>query len=251
MQKKYPNDETVRYYLMRALQNEDPQENFDEILTLGEQLLESSNMEFRMGAIRGLCFTYLHNGNRAKALAYADMMPPPEDLHRHVLEGDALVEHCQNYFWHICGKMSFYMTTLLDCKASGYTHGEKHAMLHTMYEIFHMIFPNSDFGYWNDRLAKLCFFMARESAVLGAFEQSLEELEKMLKHVEDYEECSEISHSSLLVNRIEVDKNTIAKSSEETLGHTFVRYLNREEHIFVSIKNDFRYINIMDRLASL
>ena len=68
MQKKYPNDETVRYYLMRVLQNGYIDESFDEIVMLGEQLMESTNMEYRTGAIRGLCFTYLHKGNRTKAL---------------------------------------------------------------------------------------------------------------------------------------------------------------------------------------
>jgi transcriptional regulator with XRE-family HTH domain len=57
MQKKYPNDETVRYNLMRALQNGYIDESFDEIVMIGEQLLESSNVEYKMGAIRGLCFS--------------------------------------------------------------------------------------------------------------------------------------------------------------------------------------------------
>lgn len=72
MQKKYPNDETVRYFLMRVLQNGYIDESFDEIVLLGEQLMESKNMEYRTGAIRGLCFTYLHKGNRAKALQYGN-----------------------------------------------------------------------------------------------------------------------------------------------------------------------------------
>ena len=113
MQKKYPNDETVRYYLMRVLQNGYIDESFDEIVMLGEQLLESTNMEYKMGAIRGLCFTYLHMGDRAKALQYADMMPPAEDLYLHVLEGDELVEHCQNYFWKVCDRMYLYMNYLM------------------------------------------------------------------------------------------------------------------------------------------
>ena len=72
MQKKYPNDETVRYYLMSVLQNGYIDESFDEIVLLGEQLMESKNMEYRTGAIRGLCFTYLHKGDRAKALQYGN-----------------------------------------------------------------------------------------------------------------------------------------------------------------------------------
>ena len=132
MQKKYPNDETVRHHLMRALQNEDVDKYFEEIVSLGEQLLQSKKTEYRMGAIRGLCLTYLHKGDRKTALQYADMMPPAEDLHLHVLEGDELVMHCQNYFWKIFDKMYVYLLYLIDCPEAGYTFEEKHSML-TLY----------------------------------------------------------------------------------------------------------------------
>ena len=173
MQKKYPNDETVRFYLMRVLQNEYIDESFDEIVMLGEQLLESANTEYRTGAIRCLCFTYLHKENRSKALQYADMMPPAEDLHVHVLEGNTLVEHCQNYFWKVCDQMYLYLHSLLNCKEAGYTHEEKHSMWNTMYDMFNMIFPHRDFGFWEERLAKICFFMAIESAQSEQSEKAL------------------------------------------------------------------------------
>ena len=251
MQKKYPNDETVRYHLMRVLQNGYIDESFDEIVMLGEQLLDSDNMEYRTGAIRGLCFTYLHKGNRTKALQYADMIPPTEDLHLHVLEGNELVEHCQNYFWKVCDRMYLYMKYLLDCTDAGYTHEEKHEMLETLYNMFHMIFSNQDFGYWHDRLARISFFMALESAKIGKSEKAIEELEKMNKHMKEYQKFKKIEHSSLLVNRIKVDQSKIEKSSEETPAHACLRYLNNNEHVFAAIKDDCRYISIKDRLANL
>ena len=251
MQMKYPNDETVRYYLMRVLQNGYADESFDEIVMLGEQLLESTNMEYKMGAIRGLCFTYLHMGDRAKALQYADMMPPAEDLYLHVLEGDELVEHCQNYFWKVCDRMYLYMKYLIDCKDSGYTHEEKHAMLNSLYDMFHMIFTDKDFGFYNDRLVRISFFMALESGKAGQFERAMEELEKMLIYLENYKGFTGISHSSLLVNKIKIGQSNIAKSSEETLGHAYLRYLNNNDNVFVSIKNDPRYTSIIERLAAL
>ena len=251
MQKKYPNDETVRYYLMRVLQNGYADESFDEIVMLGEQLLESTNMEYKMGAIRGLCFTYLHKGDRAKALQYADMMPPAEDLYLHVLEGDKLVEHCQNYFWKVCDRMYLYMKYLIDCKDSGYTHEEKHAMWNSLYDMFHMIFTDKDFGFYNDRLVRISFFMALESGKAGQFERAMEELEKLLIYLENYKGFTGISHSSLLVNKIKIGQSNIAKSSEETLGHAYLRYLNNNDNVFASIKNDPRYTSIKERLAAL
>ena len=251
MQKKYPNDETVRYYLMRALQNGYSDEYFDEIVMLGEQLLDSSNSKYRTGAIRGLCFTYLHKGDRAKALQYADMMPPAEDLHLHVLEGEALVEHCQNYFWKVCDKMHLYMTYLLNHAESDYTHEEKREMWRSLYDTFHIIFADKDFGFYHDRLVRICFFMALESGKAGEFEKAIEDLERMLEHLEKYDDFTDIAHSSLLVNKIKINQSNIFKSSTETLGHTYLRYLNNNDNVFIAIKDDRRYTALKDRLAVL
>ncbi len=251
LQKKYPNDETVRYYLMRVLQNGYIDESFGEIVMLGEQLLDSDNMEYRTGAIRGLCFTYLHKGNRAKALQYADMIPSAEDLHVHVLEGNELVEHCQNYFWKVCDQMYLYMKYLIDCKDAGYTHEEKHTILKSLYDMFHIIFSNEDFGFYNDRLTRISFFMALESGKAGEFDRAISELEKMVLYCEKFKNFTEIDHSSLFVNKIKFNRKDISKHSEETLGHAYLRYLNNNDNLFASIKNDPRYTSIKERLAVL
>ena len=251
MQKKYPNDETVRYNLMNVLKTGYVDESFDEIVMLGEQLLQSTNMEYRTGAIRGLCLTYLDKGDRAKALQYADMIPPAEDLHVHVLEGNELVEHCQNYFWKVCDRMYLYMKYLIDCKDAGYTHEEKHTMLKSLYDMFHIIFSNEDFGFYNDRLTRISFFMALESGKAGEFDRAIGELEKMVLYCEKFKNFTEIDHSSLFVNKIKFSRKDISKHSEETLGHAYLRYLNNNDNVFASIKNDPRYTNIKERLAAL
>ena len=251
IQKKYPNDETVRYYLMRVLQNGYIDESFDEIITLGEQLMESSNMEYRMGAIRGLCFTYLHKNDRAKAIQYAEMMPPAEDLFVHVLEGEELVEHCQNYFWKVCDQMYLYMVYLLNHTESEYTHEEKHSMWSSLYDMFQIIFTNEDFGFYYDHLARVSFFMALESGKAGKLEMAMNELEKMVLFCEKLEDFKEIAHSSLLVNKIKISAKDIFKSSDETLGHTCLRYLNNNDSIFASIKDSSRYSKIKERLSVL
>mgnify|MGYP003302278683 CR=1 FL=1 len=251
MQKKYPNDETVRYNLMKVLRTGYVDESFSEIVMLGEQLLQSTNMEYRTGAIRGLCLTYLDKGNREKALQYADMISPAEDLRVHVLEGNDLVEHCQNYFWKVCDRMYLYMKYLIDCKEAGYTHEEKHTMLKSLYDMFHIIFSNEDFGFYNDRLTRISFFMALESGKAGEFDRAIGELEKMVLYCEKFKNFTEIDHSSLFVNKIKFSRKDISKHSEETLGHAYLRYLNNNDNVFASIKDMPRYLNIKERLAEL
>ena len=251
MQKKYPNDETVRYYLMRVLQNGYANENFDEIVALGEQLLNSTNMQFRMGTIQCLCYMYLNHGNKEKALQYADMIPPAMDLRLHVLEGDELVEHCQNYFWNVCGHMYLYMKYLIDCKEAGYTPEEKHYMWNILYDMIHMIFSENDFGFWHDRLGRISFFMALESGKQKLFDRAMQELEQVIMHFESYQNFNAISHTSLLVNKVKVDLSNIAKSTDETLGHMYLRYLNNNDVVFEMIKDTPRYINIKEQLSNL
>ena len=252
MQKKYPNDETVRHHLMRALQNEDVDKYFEEIVSLGEQLLQSKKTEYRMGAIRGLCLTYLHKGDRKTALQYADMMPPAEDLHLHVLEGDELVMHCQNYFWKIFDKMYVYLLYLIDCPEAGYTFEEKHSMLKMLYDMIGMIFSDGDFGFFDDRLARISFFMAAQSAKAGKLERALDELEMLIAHLEKLQSFSQIEHTSLLVNKIKHGADNITKHTDEPLGHFYWRHLNRVlADAYAPVKDSPRYAAIMERLAAL
>ncbi len=73
----------------------------------------------------------------------------------------------------------------------------------------------------------------------------------MIAHMESYNRFTKISHSSLLVNKIEIDQNNIPKHSEETLGHTYLRYLNNHAYVFSEAKKDDKLGIIKERLASL
>ena len=251
MQKKYPNDETVRYRLMWVLRNLSDKENFKEIVSIGEQLLKSENVNYRMGAISCLCFTHQHVGDKKTARQYADMMPQHTDLHLHVLEGDELVTHCQNYFWKVCDTMHLYMKYLLDCPEAKYTTEEKHSMWKMLYDMVGMIFSDGDFGFYDDRLATFSFFMASQSAKYGNFEQALGELETMATHLESLQKFSKTEHTSLLVNKIQVAQSNIFKSQAETLGQAYLRHLTKPDSLFAPVKDSARYTAIKERLAKL
>ncbi len=251
MQKKYPNDETVRYRLMWVLRNASDRENFDEIISIGEQLLKSENTNYRMGAISCLCFTHLRVGDKKAARQYADMMPQHTDLHLHVLEGNDLVLHCQNYFWKVCDDMHLYMKYLLDCPEAKYTPEQKHTMWKMLYDIVCIIFSDKDFGFYNDRLATFSFFMAAQSAKIGEFERALDELELMTVHLEALQSFSQIQHTSLLVNTIKVAQSDIFKSQAETLGQTYLRHITKPDSLFIPTKDTPRYAAITERLAKL
>lgn len=251
MQRKYPNDETVLYLLMRALQNGYVDDAFEEIVMLGERLLTAQSMAHRTGAIRGLCFTYLAHGDREKAKEYADMMPTNQDLYLHVLEGDALAEHCHNYFWKACDKMDLYMQYLLNDDAAGYTPAERHEARKMLYDMFGMIFRDGDFGFWHDRLARISFSMACDSMRDGEHDRALCELEQMVSHLEGLENFDSMTHTSLLVRGLKTDRTNIARSHEEKPAQSYLRYLNKQSDLFAPLAEDERFLKIKEKMASI
>ena len=251
MQKKYPNDETVLYLLMQTLQNGYPKESFEEILMLGERLLHAQSMGHRTGAIRGLCFTYLANGDRQSAKEYAEMMPANQDLYLHVLEGDELAEHCRNYFWKVCDKMHLYMQYHLNCDASGYTPAERHEARKMLYDMFHMVFCDGDFGFWHDRLARLSFSMACDSMRVDEHDRAIDELEQMICHLEGLENFDTVTHTSLLVRGLKTDRTNMSRSHEETLAQSFLRYLNNQTDLFSPVSENERFLSVKEKMAAL
>ncbi len=251
MQKKYPNDETVMFHLMRALQNGYVSENFDEIIMLGETLLSSQNAEYKFGAIKALCFTYKENGDAGNALRYAKMPPEYEDLLVHVLKGDELTEHCQKFFYNICRKMYIELNYLLNREDAPYTAKEKHAMRASLYNIFNIIFHDGDFGYLEEALGRICFFMACDSMEIGENERALDELSEMLSHFEKAHNFDKISHTSLFVNTLTISKEECKKHSEESPAHQYLRYINNKSKLFEPIANDKRFIFIKDSLENI
>ena len=93
--------------------------------------------------------------------------------------------------------------------------------------------------------------MALESGKAGEFDRAIGELEKMVLYCEKFKNFTEIDHSSLLVNKIKINQTNIFKSSDQPLGDAYLRYLNNNDNVFASIKNDPRYTNIKERLAAL
>jgi len=249
MQRKYPSDETVLFHLMRALKTADETEYYGEITEIGESLLSSKDAEKRHIAIRCLCFIHEAKGNHAEALRYAAMIPTNEDLFIHILKGNELFKHCQKYFGNLCTQMFQYINSIVYFTENHYSAEECHDICKKLYDIFHIIYEKSDFGYMEeDRLGRLCFRMAQDSAICGQGERALAELEEMMVHFDKTMAFERINHSSLLVNTLSFDRSDIRKSDEENIYTKFYRYLNKRIAIFADIEDSPRFIAVKKTL---
>ncbi len=250
MSKKYPNDETVMYQLMKALRVTEETDNDQELISIGKRLLLSTDPEIRHSAIRCLCFTHFEKGNYEEARKYAGMIPVHEDLYVAVLRGDDLLRHCQNYFSDICNQMFTYVNSILYLNDNHYTPEQKHSIAQKLYDIFHIIHEDRDFGYMDeDRMGRLCFRMAQDSAASGEYQQALDELEEMIVHFDRMEFFTEIKQTSLLLDTLTADKAKLKKHCEDNIFATFAHYLERCEDIFKPLEKDERFIAVRKQLA--
>lgn len=250
MIKKYPNDEAVMFQLMKALKITREIECYAEIIDLGKRLLVSEDLKKQHVAIRCLCFTHEANGNHKEALKYASMIPANEDLLIHILKEQPLLEHCQRYFSNICNQMFLYINSLAYLSSSHYTPEERHIICKKLYDIYHIIHEKSDFSYENeDRLGRLCFRMAQDSAMSGHSERALKELEEMIDHFERMTEFTHVDFESVLLNTLSYDKSEVRRVHEENIYSLFLSYLEKHIDNFESIADTPRFIAVKQQLA--
>jgi len=250
MQKKYPNDETVLHWLKSDLYAVDRKEHSKEIISLSERLLKSDNSEYRFGAIQTLALTYSALGKDEKAYEYAASVPCDRDLLVHVLKGEKLAEHCRWFFWKVCDRMYLEHQYLTQCAEAGYTAQERHAIRKAIYDIFHIIFSDGDFGFWEDRLAMLCFKMALSSAEMGKIDRAFAELEATCDHLTKMGRFVTIDHTSPMVKGLHYEAVQIGRSSEETYAASFLRQLNTNPR-FACLQGDPQLDIICEKLRAM
>ena len=250
MQKKYPNDEDVLYNLMYDLWSVERTNSSEEIISIANKLLKSDSLEIRYGAIQLLAFIYSALGNYQKSVEYAKMVPCNRDLLSSVLKGEELVEHCRWYFWKISDTMFRLSRSMIQCSEAKYTANEKHAVNETVYNFFHMVFSDGDFGFWENRLATLCRDMAIYSVEMRYIDKAFDELNKMCEHVEKYQKFTAIKHTSLLVRSLEYNSLQSASSDEYSMAYGLLCSLEGNPR-FAPLHEDERFEMIKNRLKSL
>ena len=249
-QQRYPHNETVLNHLMHDLFIVDKINNSEEIIAIGGKLLESKNPEFHFSALQMLAMTHAAIGNDQLAIDYARQVPTNKDMLRLVLKGDELAEHCKWYFWKVCDELYVTESRLTTCPEAGYTPKERHAIRKAIYDIFHIVFSDGDFGFWENRLASACRGLALCSAEMGEIDQAFAELDEMCEHLENYDRFSSIDHTSPMVKGLHYEDAQVSRTSERSLAYTYLTHMNTNP-LFQSIADDARMDGIKQRLQAI
>lgn len=256
MIKKYPNDETVIHELMRAIEScrktDNKKEHNEEIIKLGERLITSSDPYMHRSAISALCFAYHFMGNHEEAVRYAKMNSQGSDLLLYILKDEELREHSQYYFISVCDTMYRHIHRLIYF-TSVYTNEELHAICKKMVDVYYLIYENADFTPCDEyNIGDLYFQMAKNSAVTGNTERAIDELEEMVKHFDKSAEYTQQKHTSLLINTLSTDKNSMTyipgKKGDNTYS-PYLRALDERMDCFAGIANHPRFLAIKEMMS--
>ena len=249
-QQRYPHNETVLNRLMHDLFIVDRINSSEEIIAIASKLLESKTPEIHFDALQTLALTHAAIGNDQLAVEYARQIPTNKDMLRLVLKGDELVTHCKWYFWKVCDELYMAESRLTTCPEANYTPKERHAIRKAIYDIFHIVFSDGDFGFWENRLASACRGLALCSVEACELDRAIAELDEMCDHLEKYADFSCIDHTSPMVKGLHYEEAQVSRTTERSLASTYLEHLNTNP-LLKQLENDPRMAAIKKRLQTI
>ena len=139
---------------------------------------------------------------------------------------------------------------LTQCPEANYSAEERHAIRRAIYDMFHIVFSDGDFGFAEDRLSMLCRDMALASAEAGEIDRAFAELEEMCEHLTRMDEFVAIDHTSPLVKGLHYEASQVGRSSEVTYAKSFLHQLEHNSR-FACLKGDPRLDVICEKLRAM
>ena len=249
--KEFPNDLSVIYNLMYALQAEDRKKNADEIIEYGKRILdESTDNSLRGGAIQSLSFTYYHAKSDAESakkyarMAYSypitsnEMMPL-------FLEGDEAVELCQSNIQTlvdlICGNM------YIMCWKGNYSSEDRIKAFRFAIDCFSLLYSDGNFGFYHERISNCYKEIADCYLKLGDEEQMFNCLEKAAEHAVKYDSRKDGMYTAFMVNKVELSVNDAYKNYTENQCGLLLKSLRKDQ--FAHLQNNPRMMKIIEKLT--
>ena len=247
--KEFPNDLSVIYELMYALQSENRNENADEIIEYGEKILEeSTDNSLRAGAIQSLCYTYNCKGDKDNATKYANMANiyhiSSNQLMARVLEGEEAVEYCQKNIQALFDLI--LSNTSLIMQNAKYTSEESIKACQFVIDCFSLLYTDGNCGFYHCRLSLFYEIMANNYLTLGNIEKVFNCLEKAAEHAILFDTCKDGMFTAFMVNRVKMSSIDAVKNHTENSSELRLKNLKKEK--FAHLQDDPRMIKIIEKL---
>lgn len=249
---EFPNEMRLVHDLMYALRAENGSENADEIIALGERILdESTDNDLRGGAIQSLAFTYHGKGDSKTAKKYAQMSNTMwvshEILLTNLLEGEEAVEHCQSVLQSFLDLM--YSVTNVMTWQGGFPPPDAIKCRRFMLDCFKLLYPDENYGFYHCRVSDLYHRLGNNHMWLGQEDEMFDSFEKAAEHAIKYDTRVNGKYTAFMVNRLTYSVVDACKDYTENDSALLLREFKSE--MYAAYHDHLRMKAIMEKLSEV
>ena len=250
--KEFPNDLSIIYSLMYALDADNVKKYADEIIEYGEKILaESTDNSLRGGAIQCLSFTYYYaKGDAESAKKYAKMacsyQITSNQMMPRFLEGDEAVELCQSNIQTLVDMI--WGNTFIMCCKGNFSFEDRIKAYSFAINCFNLLYSDGNFGFYHERVC-LCYREIADCYLsLGEDGQMFNCLEKAAEHAIKYDSRQDGMYTAFMVNKLELSLNDAYKNYTENQCGLLLKSLREK---YAHLQNDPRMIKLIERLEPI
>lgn len=250
--KEFPEDMSVLYELMYALQAHDRKANADEIIEYGKQILErSTDSALRDGAVQSLCFTYYYaKGDVQAAIKYANMAGiysvTVNQLMPRLLEGDDAVVYCQTNIQELVDLIG--NNTNMMISKGRYTPAETVRACEFVLSCYRLLYPDGNYGFYHCRMSEYYEAMAMNYLRLGSEKEQDVILcfEKAAQHAISFDTLTDGMYTAFMVNKVEMRAADAVRNHGENQSARLLKALMSEP--LMPLHKNIRMQNVIKKL---
>ncbi len=249
---EFPNDLSVLYGLMYALQAESREKNADEIIEYGERIMEESvDNVLRSGAIQSLCYTYYKIGDIETAKKYAKMAPiyhiTVNQLMPHLLQGDEAVKYCQTNIQSLMDLILSNVNILIN--KGNYSPEEAIKARGFAIDCFRLLYPDGNCGFYHCRLSMFYQRMGAAYFKLDNEEEMISCFEKAAEHAIRFDMRGDGMYTAFMVNQVAFSSDDATKDHTENQSGLLLKALKEKQ--FAHLQENPRMQKIIEKLKTV
>ncbi len=240
--REFPNDPFVLHRLIFALRAEGIEKNSQQIIVLGEKLLQlpTQSGEY-FGAINSLSLAHKAQGNISEAKRYAAMagryIGTENQLLSHILEGEEAVSICQ---WNIETLTELIADNASTMLQKGLFSDDEYAQItQTVLQLFSLLCEGEISGPFLRIASKWYMGLAMRKMQMYQQEDALHCLELAMEHAKKYDVLSDGQYRSAIL------KNRYYTIEHRGLTQLMRRKQDLQSHSFDPIRNDARFLHLL------
>lgn len=248
--KEFPNDLSIIYDLMYALQTENRKENADEIIEYGKRILaESTDNALRGGAIQSLSLTYyFEKGDAEAAKQYARMAGiyaiTVNEMMPNFLESGDAVRYCQRNIQSLVEMIGLNANTMM--WKGKYAPEEAIRTCKFVLDCYRLLYPDGNCGFYHVRISEFYKKTADCYLKLGDAENMFDHLEKAAEHAIKFDTMTDGMYTSFMVNKVEKSSIDAVKDHTENQSGLLLKFIREDP--YASFRNDLRLMKIVEML---